>query len=78
MKAKEVKKLLGISQFTLYRYLRDGKVKLKSKLSKTNYEYDDDSIYALIGRKKEKKNTLVVSYARVSTQNQKKQLTEQN
>lgn len=78
MKAKEVKKLLGISQFTLYRYLRDGKVKLKSKLSKTNYEYDDDSVYALIGQKKEKKNKLVVSYARVSTQNQKKQLAEQN
>ncbi len=49
MKAKDVKKLLGISQFTLYRYLRDGKVKLKSKLSKTNYDYDDDSVYALIG-----------------------------
>ena len=49
MKAKDVKKLLGISQFTLYRYLKDGKVKLKSKLSKTNYDYDDDSVYALIG-----------------------------
>ena len=52
MKAKEVKKILGITQFTLYRYLKDGKVKLKAKLSKTNYDYDDDSVYALIGQKK--------------------------
>lgn len=78
MKAKDVKKLLGISQFTLYRYLRDGKVKLKSKLSKTNYDYDDDSVYALIGQKKEKKDKKIISYARVSTQNQKRQLAEQN
>jgi len=49
MKAKEVKKILGITQYTLYRYLKNGKVKIKSKLSKTDYEYDDDSIYALIG-----------------------------
>ena len=78
MKAKDVKKILGITQFTLYRYLRDGKVKLKSKLSKTSYEYDDNSIYALIGQKKEKKDKKIISYARVSTQNQKKQLVEQN
>ena len=71
MKAREVKKILGITQFTLYRYLRNGKVKLKSKLSKTNYDYDDDSIYALIGQKKQKKDKKIISYARVSTQNQK-------
>ena len=35
MKAKEVRKLLGIAQFTMYRYLKEGKVKLRSKLSKT-------------------------------------------
>lgn len=51
MKAKEVKKLLGITQYTLYRYLRDGKVKLKSKIAKTFYDYEDDSVYALIGQK---------------------------
>ena len=28
MKAKEVKKILGITQYTLYRYLKEGKVKL--------------------------------------------------
>lgn len=78
MKAKEVKKLLGITQYTLYRYLKEGKVKLKSKLAKTYYDYDEDSIFALIGQKKQKKQKLVISYARVSTQNQKKQLQEQN
>ena len=77
MKAKEVKKILGITQYTLYRYLKEGKVRLASKLSKTDYNYDDDSVYALIGQKSQKKNKLVISYARVSTQNQKKQLEEQ-
>ena len=77
MKAKEVKKILGITQYTLYRYLKEGKVKLSSKLSKTDYNYDDESVYALIGQKSKKKNKLVISYARVSTQNQKKQLEEQ-
>ena len=78
MKVRKVKKILGITQFTLYRYLRNGKVRLKSKLSKTNYDYDDDSVYALIGQKKQKKDKKIISYARVSTQNQKKQLVEQN
>ena len=78
MKAKEVKKILGITQYTLYRYLKNGKVKLKSKLSKTDYEYDDDSVYTLIGQQTKKKNKLIISYARVSTQIQKKQLSEQN
>ena len=77
MKAKEVKKILGITQYTLYRYLKEGKVKLASKLSKTDYNYDDDSVYALIGQKSQKKNKIVISYSRVSTQNQKKQLEEQ-
>lgn len=78
MKAKEVKKLLGITQYTLYRYLKSGKIKLNSKLAKTFYDYDDDSVYALIGQKSSKKNRLIISYARVSTQNQKNQLVEQN
>ena len=78
MKAKEVKKLLGITQYTLYRYLKEGKVKLNSKLAKTYYDYDEDSVFALIGQKTQKKDKLVISYARVSTQNQKKQLQEQN
>lgn len=77
MKAKEVMKLLGISRPTLYRYRQEGKVKISAKLSFNNFIYDDDSVYALIGQKKEKKDKKIVSYSRVSTQNQKNQLKEQ-
>lgn len=77
MKAKEVMKLLGISRPTLYRYRQEGKVKISAKLSFNNFIYDDDSVYALIGAKKEKKDRKIISYSRVSTQNQKDQLKEQ-
>lgn len=78
MKAKEVLKILGVTQQTLWKYVRSGKVKIKAKISRSYYEYDDDSVYTLIGQKKQKKDKKIISYARVSTQNQKKQLTEQN
>lgn len=42
------------------------------------YDYDDDSVYAFIGQYKNKRNILVISYARVSTQAQKSQLKEQS
>lgn len=77
MKAKEVIKLLGISRPTLYRYRQEGKLKVSAKLSFNNFLYDDDSVYALIGQKKEKKDRKIISYSRVSTQNQKEQLKEQ-
>lgn len=78
MKAKEVLKILGITQQTLWNWSKSGKIKVNSKLSRSYNEYDDDSVYALIGQKKQKKNKKIISYARVSTQNQKKQLDEQN
>lgn len=77
MKANEVMNLLNISRATLYRYRKSGKLKINSKLSFNNYIYDDDSVYALIGYKKEYKNKKIISYSRVSTQNQKEQLKEQ-
>lgn len=77
MKAKDVLKILGISRQTLYNYLKQGKIKVSSVYNKNFYEYDDDSIYALIGKKNERKNKINVSYSRVSTQNQKEQLKEQ-
>ena len=77
MKAKDVMKLLGISRPTLYRYRQEGKIKISAKLSFNNFLYDDDSVYALIGQKKEKKDRKIISYSRVSTQNQKDQLKEQ-
>lgn len=77
MKAKEVLKILGITRQTLYNYLKQGKVSIKAKYNKNFYEYDDDSVYALIGQKQIKNNRKIVSYSRVSTQNQKEQLKEQ-
>lgn len=78
MKAKEVIKILGITQQTLWKYTKSGRIKVKTKLSRSYNEYDDDSVYSLIGQKKEKKNKKIISYARVSTQNQKEHLKEQN
>ncbi len=78
MKANKVLKVLGISRSTLYRYKKDGIIKIKTKFNDNFYEYDDDSVYRLLGDSTKSKNKLIVSYARVSTQNQKKQLVEQN
>lgn len=77
MKAKDVLKLLNIHRQTLHTYVKTGKIKIKSIINKYHYEYDDDSVYALIGYKKEHKNKTIISYSRVSTQNQKEQLKEQ-
>lgn len=77
MKAKQVLSILGITRQTLYNYVKNGKVKITSKFSNNFYEYDDDSVYQLIGNKKQKNNRMVISYSRVSTQNQKEQLKEQ-
>lgn len=77
MKAKDVLKILGISRQSLINYVKDGRIKVKAKLSKTYFEYDDDSVYALIGDKKQKKNKKIVSYSRVSTNGQKEQLKDQ-
>lgn len=78
MKSNQVLKILGITRQTLCRYVKEGKVKVKARINEKFYEYDDDSVYALIGEKTDKKNKHIVSYARVSTQNQKEQLIEQN
>ena len=78
MKAKEVLKILGITRQTLCSYVKDGKIKVKNKIQNNFFDYDEDSVFALIGVKVEKRNKTVVSYARVSTQSQKEQLKEQN
>ena len=61
MKANEVLKILGVCRQTLCNYVQEGKVKVKAKLSKNYYEYDDDSVYALIGEKNKKENKEIVS-----------------
>lgn len=78
MKSKQVLKILGITRQTLCRYVKEGKVKVKARINEKFYEYDDDSVYAIIGEKSERKHKSIVSYARVSAQSQKDQLIEQN
>lgn len=76
MKAKDVKRILGITQQTLYNWCKEGKIKY-TKISDHVNIYDDESVYSIIGNKKQKKNRIIVSYSRVSIQNQKQQLKEQ-
>ena len=76
MKANDVKKILGITQQTLYNWTKLGKLH-PIKISKHYNEYNDDEVYSIIGNKSQKKNKLIISYSRVSTQNQKEQLKEQ-
>lgn len=70
MKAKEVLKLLNISRGTLLNYRKSGLIKIKSVIN-GHYIYDDDSIYKLIGCKKEKHKRINVTYARCSNPPQK-------
>lgn len=76
MKAREVRKILQISQPTLSKYVKEGKISV-IKLNDYNYIYNEEDVYRLIG-KKLKKGELIVSYSRVSTQSQKNQLKEQS
>lgn len=77
MKAKNVLKMLDITRPTLCKYVKLGIIKVK-KLKNGLYDYEDESVYEFIGLKKERHNTQIVSYARVSTQKQKEQLKEQS
>lgn len=76
MKSNEVRKILNITYPTLSKYVKDGLIRV-IKINSHHYIYNDEDVYKLIGLKKEKKNKINVSYSRVSTQNQKTQLKEQ-
>ena len=76
MKCKDVLQILGCCWQTLCRYVKDGTIKVTVKKN-GRYEYDDDSVYAFIGLKKEKANKKIISYSRVSIGSQKNQLKEQ-
>lgn len=58
MKAKEVLKILNVSRLTLHNYVRQGKIKLDTVVNSRHYEYNAESVYALIGKKIRKKNRL--------------------
>ena len=72
MKAKEVMKLLNISRPTLCKYVKEGKIAVKSTPG-GQYIYDSDSVYKLLT----KHSKMNIIYARVSTPKQKSQLENQ-
>lgn len=76
MRCKEALELLKVHRVTLNKYVRDGKIRV-TELANGRYEYNDDDIYAFIGKRVEKHGTKIISYSRVSTQNQKDQLRDQ-
>jgi putative resolvase len=71
MKAKEALNTLRISRTTLFRYIKEGKI--KSTLINGRHNYDSKSIYALINQTQK----LNYVYARVSTPKQKNDLQNQ-
>ena len=75
MKAKDVLKILNITRPTLTKYVKENKIKVDLVIN-GQYVYNDESVYSLIGLKKEKQNRLNVIYARVSNP-PKKYLDEQ-
>lgn len=74
MKASRAREVLNVTQQTLCNYVKQGKLHPLRK-SKTYYEYDDDEVYALIGKNRPER--VVVSYARVSLAKQKDDLMRQ-
>lgn len=76
MKAKDVLEILQIHRNTLYNYVKEGKIRVIIKAN-GYYDYNDDDVYAFIGKRKEKYGTKIISYSRVSTQKQKDQLKSQ-
>jgi len=75
MKAKEVKKTLGITQQTLSSYIKLGKLRYIA-INKFHYEYNNEDVYNLIGISR-KINKVNVTYSRVSLSKQKNDLESQ-
>jgi putative resolvase len=75
MKAKEVKKILGITQQTLSRYVKNGILKYVA-VNPFHYEYNDEAVYSLVGITRNL-NRINVTYSRVSLSKQKNDLESQ-
>ena len=73
MKANKVLKILQVTRPALVLHVKSGKIKA-TRLTNGYWDYDDDSVYELVGLKDQRK---VVVYSRVSTNNQKKSLESQ-
>lgn len=76
MRAKEALEILKVHRVTLNRYVREGKIKV-IELANGRYEYDDNDIFAFVGKRKEIHGTKIISYSRVSTYEQRNQLKDQ-
>lgn len=74
MKAKEARRILGVTQKTLNNYIRNG-VLHPFVVNSHHYEYDRDEIYGLIRKPQDRIN---ITYARVSLSKQKNDLKTQN
>ena len=75
MKSSKVKQILNVTQQTLSNYVAKG-ILHPVKLSRTHYEYDEDEVYALLGKNKNN-DRIAVTYARVSLPKQKDDLERQ-
>lgn len=75
MKAKEAKKVLGVTQQTLSHYVKSGKLRHVA-INPFHYEYNDEDIYCLMGMSR-KTNKINVTYSRVSLSKQKSDLESQ-
>ena len=73
MKAKEVLKLLNITRVTLHNYVKNGFIKIDSKVNGF-YNYNEDSVYSIINKNIKRKTVI---YSRVSTSKQKVDLENQ-
>lgn len=73
MKAKQVLELLQISRVTLWKYVKQGKIRVK-KLPNKTYRYNEEDVYKLLGMEVKRKKVI---YARVSTYKQKADLANQ-
>lgn len=76
MRAREALEILQVHRVTLSSYVKDGKIRV-IKMANGQYDYNDEDVFAFVGRKKKIHGTKVISYSRVSTYEQKTQMKEQ-
>lgn len=73
MKREKVKRILNISNSTIYKWSKNGKLKV-TRLPSGFVDYDDDVVYELATGSKQR---MTIIYGRVSTGKQKKDLENQ-
>ena len=73
MKAKEVLKILKITRPTLCRYVKTGKIRVKTNVN-GQYIYNKEDVFSLCYKESNRKTAI---YGRVSSSNQKKDLENQ-